>query len=399
MTALSSMQKKWIKNSEEGLMTGILIWDLSAAFDTLDVKLFLKKIGLYGADGLTQSWFESFLPGRTQRVRIGSALSGPLTLTSGVPQGGILSPIVFTLYTADMELWLKHSNLTNFADDTETDYSGLTKEDIKEKLEDDAIRVLDFMASNGLVANQSKTEFLVLSEKNKTDGSLDQVRVGDTEVSKTGSTKLLGIFIDEAQNWNEHYRTLKTALNQRLFVIRRIKRQLPKEKVMTVVHSLWVSKLRYGLQLCTKVQIRTDDKKSSAMKSLQLTQNRMLRAINNSKIRDRVSVTSLLQKYNLLSVNQLAAQIKLTEVWKSINIEGYPVVMDPYNRTLNSTTLDLRLQPTRTFDDTSRLATSKYSFNVDAARLWNLAPPDIRSAQTLAVAKKAILAHAKSLPV
>ena len=399
MTALSSMQKKWIKNSEEGLMTGLLVWDLSAAFDTLDIKLFLKKIGLYGADELTRSWFETFLTGRTQRVRIGSVLSGPLALTSGVPQGGILSPIVFTLYTADMELWLKHSNLTNFADDTETDYSGRNKEDIKARLEDDATRVLDFMASNGLVANQSKTEFLVLNEKNKNDGSLDQIQVGDTAVNKTGSTKLLGIFIDEAQNRNEHYKALKTALNQRLFVIRRIKRQLPKEKVMTVVHSLWVSKLRYGLQLCTKVQIRADDKKSSAMKSLQLTQNRMLRAINNSKIRDQVSVTSLLQKFNLLSVNQLAAQIKLTEVWKSVNIEGYPVLMDPYNRTQNSTTIDLRLQPTRTFDDTARLATSKYSFNVDAARLWNLAPPDITSAQTLAVAKKAILAHAKSLPV
>ena len=109
MTALSSMQKNWIKNAEEGLMTGVLVWDLSAAFDTLDVGLFLKKLSLYGADELTLSWFRSFLTERTQRVRIGSSLSNALTLTSGVPHGGILSPIVFTLYTADMELWLKKS--------------------------------------------------------------------------------------------------------------------------------------------------------------------------------------------------------------------------------------------------------------------------------------------------
>ena len=109
MTALSSMQKNWIKKTQEGLTTGILIWDLSAAFDTLDINLFQKKLQLYGADELALSWFKSFLTGRTQRVRIGSALSKPLTLTSGVPQGGILSPIVFTLYTADMGLWLKHS--------------------------------------------------------------------------------------------------------------------------------------------------------------------------------------------------------------------------------------------------------------------------------------------------
>ncbi len=399
MTALSSMQKEWIKNSEEGLMTGILVWDLSAAFDTLDISLFLKKMELYGANGLTLSWFKSFLTGRTQRVRIGSALSDTLTLSSGVPQGGILSPIVFTLYTADVGLWLNHSKLTNFADDTTTDVCSKTKEDIKTYLEEDAKKVLNFMASNGLVANQSKTEFLVLNEKNKTDGVLSKILVGDTTVNRTGSTKLLGIFIDDKQNWNDHYRSLRTALNQRLFVVRRIQRQLPKEKLMSIIHSLWVSKLRYGLQLCTKVQILTDDKKSATMKSLQLTQNRMLRAINNSKIKDRISVTSMLQKFNLLSVNQLAAQIKLTEVWKSINIEGYPIVLDPYSRTAGSSEIDLRIKPTRIFNDTSKLAISGYSFNVDSARLWNLAPPAVTRTQTLTLAKKAILAHVKTLPV
>jgi hypothetical protein len=70
-----------------------------------------------------------------------------------------------------------------------------------------------------------------------------------------------------------------------------------------------------------------------------------------------------------------------------------------YTRTANSSTLDLRLKPTRMFNDTSRLVISKYSFNVDSARLWNLAPPAVTRAQTLMLAKKAILAHAKALPV
>ena len=168
---------------------------------------------------------------------------------------------------------------------------------------------------------------------------------------------------------------------------------------MTVVHSLWVSQLRYGLQLCTKVQILNDDTKSTAMKSLQQTQNRMLRAINNSKIKDRVSVSSMLNKFNLLSVNQLAAQIKLTEVWKSVNIKDYAIVLDPYNRAPNPSEIDLRPKPKRTFDDLARLATSKYSFNVDSARLWNLAPPAATSARSLSLAKKAILAHVKTVPV
>ena len=113
----------------------------------------------------------------------------------------------------------------------------------------------------------------------------------------------------------------------------------------------------------------------------------MLRALNNSKIRDRVSVNSMLNKFNLLSVNQLAAQIKLTEVWKSVNIKDYAITLDPYNKAQNPTEMDLRPKPTRTFDDTARLANSKYSFNVDSARLWNLAPA-LHHASAVALTRK-----------
>ena len=92
-------------------------------------------MALYGASDLTVLWFRSFLSGRIQRVRVGAAVSSPLELVSGVPQGGILSPIVFTIYTADMELWLKTSSLFNFADDTTTDNKSKDKDEIKTRLE------------------------------------------------------------------------------------------------------------------------------------------------------------------------------------------------------------------------------------------------------------------------
>ena len=64
-----------------------------------------------------------------------------------------------------MEMWLKNSKLTNFADDTETHCSSKDKNEVKNFLEEDAINILKFMASNGLVANQTKTELLILNEK------------------------------------------------------------------------------------------------------------------------------------------------------------------------------------------------------------------------------------------
>ena len=82
--------------------------------------------------------------------------------------------------------------------------------------------------------------------------------MGQNVISRT-STKLLGIMIDDAQDWSAHFKTVRTSLNQRLFVIRRIARQIPRDKLINVVHSLWVSKLRYGLQLCTTTRITIDE--------------------------------------------------------------------------------------------------------------------------------------------
>ena len=118
---------------------------------------------------------------------------------------------------------------------------------------------------------------------------------------------------------------------------------------MSIVHSLWISKLRYGLQLFTKVVVSEEERRSAALKSLQITQNRLLRALNNSGIKDRISIRSMLSKFNLLSVNQLAAQIKLLEVWKSINVEGNPTKLEPYSTNQSVSAHVLRPQPNRVF--------------------------------------------------
>ena len=184
------------------------------------------------------------------------------------------------------------------------------------------------MASNGLVANESKTEFLMLNEKRKNEEPLTEILVGNSLVKKTASTKLLGVIIDENQDWQQQLKTVVTSLNHRLFVIRRIQNQLPKDKLLCVVHSLWMSRLRYGLQLYTKSVLTEEENRSPILKALQLTQNRMLRCINKSKISDKISIRTMLEKFDLVSVNQLAIQIKLIEVWKSINVPDHPLKLE-----------------------------------------------------------------------
>jgi hypothetical protein len=146
-----------------------------------------------------------------------------------------------------MEQWLKSSKLSNFADDTTTSVKKGSVEEVRKGLEEDANNVFFFMASNRLVANQSKTEFLVLNYKR--GPGPQEIRVGDTMVQRTSHTKLLGINIEDKQDWQLHVKRVILSLNQRLFVIRRIANQLPQEKIISIIHSLWISKLRNGLQL------------------------------------------------------------------------------------------------------------------------------------------------------
>ena len=104
-------------------------------------------------------------------------------------------------------------------------------------------------------------------------------------------------------------------------------------------------------------------------------------------------------KFKLLSVNQLSAQIKLLKVWKSLNQEGYPIKLEPYNEAPASAGLNLRQKSNRIFNDSARLQIAKSSFNFDAARIWNATPMSLRRASTKAEAKRLIRIFVTSLPV
>ena len=81
---------------------------------------------------------------------------------SGVPQGGILSPLLYIIHVADLQLWLKFVKATTYADDTSTSVSHKLLSRVKQMLEEDALNMLKFMASNSLVANASKTALIFI---------------------------------------------------------------------------------------------------------------------------------------------------------------------------------------------------------------------------------------------
>ena len=96
---------------------GVFI-DFEKAFDTVNHKILLAKLDHYEIRGTVNSWFQSYLNGRQQKVTIDGVSSQYQTITCGVPQGSILGPLLFLLYINDMHRAVKHSIVHHFADDT-----------------------------------------------------------------------------------------------------------------------------------------------------------------------------------------------------------------------------------------------------------------------------------------
>lgn len=397
MSAHANIQQEWNLNTEKKLITGVLLWDLSAAFDCLDSDILCRKLAIYGFCVNSVNWIRSFLTGRSQQVKINNTLSTQKNLTSGVPQGGILSPILFVIYGADIEAWLKHSTAHTYADDTKTSVTAKTMEEMKLKLEEDARRVLRFMASNGLKANPNKTTLLIINGKKEED---TEINIDGEVVHQDHAAKLLGLTIEDSQKWDKQISGkggVIPSLNTRLYLIKRMKNKVNLERLKKVANGIWTSKLRYGLQMYAKVRVNSQDPYNANMEKLQVSQNKLTRVLENVTILDRIPTATLLNKQKMLSVNQIAAQIKLTELWKACNIPKFPIKITrqstpPESRQTRGVTKGRLLEP-----GTSNLSVN--SFIGDATRLWNRAPETVTNSETLYKAKIEIKKFVQSLPI
>ena len=96
------MYDTWAEGLEQGKMCGVCLLDMSAAFDTVSHELLIKKLGLLGFKDDILQWFRSYLSDRRQCVSINGALSKFLPVSSGVPQGSVLGPLLYSLFVNEL---------------------------------------------------------------------------------------------------------------------------------------------------------------------------------------------------------------------------------------------------------------------------------------------------------
>ena len=122
--------------NNQNIQTDLIIMDFAKAFDKVPHKRLLYKLNYYGIRHNTLKWIEAFLTDRTQTVVLNGTSSTSVPVTSGVPQGTVLGPILFLVYINDFPEYLKHSKLRLFADDSII-YRDITSHEDCQKLQTD----------------------------------------------------------------------------------------------------------------------------------------------------------------------------------------------------------------------------------------------------------------------
>ena len=146
---LQQMFDVWLQALDEGKMAAVLFLDLSAGFDVVNQQILLRKLAKYNFSIETLQWFESYLLNRLQAVQVESALSPPLPVPYGVPQGSILGPLLFLLYVNELPDVIKVKNddeskldeeaeVVVYADDTTSSTSDPNPEVLQQKIQSHA---------------------------------------------------------------------------------------------------------------------------------------------------------------------------------------------------------------------------------------------------------------------
>ena len=356
----------------------IILYDLSAAFDTVPHQILIEKLRLYGFCQLSLKWMKSYLSNRKQFVEVSGKRSSEQEMNIGTPQGSRLSPLLFIILMADLDLWTENSNLSNFADDTQ---SIIVSDDRKNLLETAAIEansVISFFNSNGLVNNADKAAVLYNSKGKSEDITIENV--GGENLASTYSEKLLGLHINADFQWTTHVDNLSIELKKRTGILRRIRNRVPKEKINMIAEAIFNSLLRYGVAVFLKPVYDEEDLKARKLpkntNTLQTLQNSMIRVIYGLKIQNRVNMKNVREKIKMMSVNQIAVYHTLLEAYNvmshlsSEQIKLKWTIIEKKYALRSVTNNDLKVP------EKPKLKCEGFTYN--GAKLFNMLPPKTR---------------------
>ena len=302
-TCLTQVTDYAYKEMDKGNIIGIAALDLSKAFDTIDHDLLIRKTMDMKFDAQVVHWIKSYLQDRSQQTKFTNYISKKETVQAGVPQGSILGPILFILFTHDLHRNINspHTHVFSYADDTQLVTAGRNYNEVKQNLEEAIRKAKEWYKTNLLHINAGKTEILVIGKPKKLQhlGKLSNIIINEGEERKEievkENIKILGIYIDNHLSWSKQINDVKRKAYCATKNILRIKDLLPTQAKRKLYDSMITPHFNYCDTLwdgCLK----------SKSTELQKIQNLAVKAISNS--RTQTSSSKILKELRLLPLSE-----------------------------------------------------------------------------------------------
>ena len=223
LSNLLEVMEDWTEILDEGNGIDVAYLDFRKAFDLVSHRHLLYKMSKYGITNQVLGWVEAFLDQRTQKVVIRGTASEPAAVTSGVPQGSVLGPILFLLYINDLPLEVI-SPISLFADDSKI-FTKITSERNNreanntienEVLQKDLNNVKDWAAKWKMEFNVDKCKIMHLRHSNPKH----EYYMGGTTLEVTKEEKDLGVLVDDKLGFSKHIKGIVGKANRMLGLIR-----------------------------------------------------------------------------------------------------------------------------------------------------------------------------------
>ena len=359
--------------------TILILLDLSAAFDTVDIDKLLSMLDKeLGIRGTALKWFKSFLVGRKQRVRLNNTLSDYLDVLFGVPQGSVLGPVLFNLYTRGLYTLIKNAGFSTsgYADDSNARQTFSLSFQYNVILTQVPLlldQITNWMNEHFLKINPDKTEIILFTPNSKVKTINGAMLSNGDCVRFSSSVKNLGFYLESYMTLDTHVNTLVSHCYKLLKDVRSIRNLLSNNETEQLVHSIISSRLDY----CNSLFLGL---KKSEINKLQKVQNAAARLVLER--RKCESIRAGIANLHWLRIEERIVFKILITVYKCLHDMG-PNELCARIAIRDRSSLTLQL----VYMNTTH---GRRSFSYMAPRLWNQLPYQIRNMHTLVSFKSKI---------
>ena len=204
VSALIRVVEDWLHALDQGFEVCVVFFDISKAFDTVPHLALLRQLRELGLDPYLIRWIRNYLCQRSQFVSIDDVSSHTLPVTSGVPQGSVLGPLLFILYINEVVSTISAgSDINMFADDIALYRIIRTASDFQ-YLQNDVNSITTYIKSKNLKFNANKCKLMLIIKKNSNSLPPPQITLNGTVLKRVFSYKYLGVTLTANMSWSPH---------------------------------------------------------------------------------------------------------------------------------------------------------------------------------------------------